>query len=274
MSDTRTPEPRADGWRSWLGGERAGRTALIVAVVALVLAALPYVPGAGFEQRVRGYLLANPTVLDEMVQAREAHQQTQLADQTREAIAANPRLLAPDPRDPAIGPVDAKVTVVEFFDYRCPGCKAVAADYMEVVEANPDVRFVFKEWPILDRPSDQTSSYAARAALAAHAQGRYLPVHQALMAEGALDPAAVDRILAENGVDLARAKIDMASPGTLRHIADVHLAATSLHLVGTPSFLINGEQPTARQGGRVVPTIAPQAIANAIGEAKRGAGAS
>lgn len=269
MTEPTRPEDRANPLRAWTQGDRAGRLALGVAAVALALSVIPYVPGAGFEQRVRGYLLSNPAILDEMVQAREAHQQTQQADQTREAVAANPGLLAPDPRDPAVGPADAKVTVIQFFDYRCPGCKAVAADFLKVVEANPDVRFVFKEWPILDRPSDQTSSYAARAALAAQAQGRYLAVHQALMAEDALNPAAVDRILAANGVDMARARADMSNPETIRHIGDVHLTASSLHLVGTPSFLINGEQPTTRQGGRTIPTIAPAAVAEAIAKAKR-----
>src|SRR5690606_10651125 len=119
-------------------------------------------------------------------------------------LAANPTLLAADPRDPAFGPENAKVTVIEFFDFRCPGCKAVAPEYRALMAAHPEVRFVFKDWPILDRGEDVTSQYAARAALAAHQQGKYLAVYDALMAERALDRAAIDRILADNGVDMTK----------------------------------------------------------------------
>src|SRR5690606_27824742 len=105
----------------------------------------------------------------------------------------------------------------------------------------PDVRFVFKYLPILDRGDDDTSNYAARASLAAHKQGKYLAVFEALMAEPGLDKAAVDAILVANGVHMARAKVDLASPDTSRHIADIHSVAATLRLHGTPTFFVNGK---------------------------------
>lgn len=221
-------------------GAIAGYVALGVSVVALGLAAAPYF-GGGSGGNVRAYLLEHPEVLQEASQALQAKEGQARVDETNAAAAANPALLAVDARDPAFGPTDAKVTVIEFFDFRCPGCKAVAPQYRALMAAHPDVRFVFKDWPILDRGEDVTSQYAARAAIAAHQQGKYLEVYDALMTERALSVESIDAILAAHGVDVARAKATLVSPETTRHIADIHTSAAALKLQGTPTFFVNGK---------------------------------
>ncbi|WP_292021671.1 MULTISPECIES: thioredoxin domain-containing protein [unclassified Brevundimonas] len=229
------PQPRTAGL---LSGGRAGYIALGLSVVALGLAAAPYFTGGS---NVRAYLLDHPEVLQEASQALQAKEGQARVDETNAAVAANAGLLAPDSRDPSFGPADAKVTVIEFFDFRCPGCKAVAHDYRALMAAHPEVRFVFKDWPILDRGDDVTSQYAARAALAAHQQGKYLEVYDALMNERALTLQSIDSILAAHGVDMTRAKATLASPETTRHIADIHTIAAALRLQGTPTFFVNGK---------------------------------
>ena len=271
MTDDATPETPTDIPRTrrprWLSNERAGFVALGVAVVALGATILPYVGGADFGGRVRTYLVANPQVLDEVLAAREARARVEqvaqartLATQVSARIAANPTLLAIDPRDPTFGPDDAKVTVIEFFDFRCPGCKATAPDYLRIVRDNPDVRFIFKDWPILDRGPDVTSQYAARAALAAHQQGKYLVVFEDLMAQPSLTHEAIDRILVENGVSVTASTAAIASPATTRHIADIHTTAAALGINGTPTFIVNGVASA---------TIEPADIAARIAAAKR-----
>ncbi|WP_374387861.1 thioredoxin domain-containing protein [Brevundimonas sp.] len=247
-----TPAPKTP----WLTGGRAGYLALGVSVVALGLAAAPWFTGGN----VRSYLLNHPEVLQEASQALQDKEAQARVDVINDLAQANAGLLKPDPRDPAFGPADAKVTVVEFFDFRCPGCKAVAHDYRALMAAHPEVRFVFKDWPILDRGEDVTSQYAARAALAAHQQGKYLAVYDALMTEPALTPETVDRILAENGVDVARAKAAISAIDTTRHIADIHTTAAALQLQGTPTFFVNG---------RASPSIDPAEIGRLIEAAKR-----
>nr|WP_314434564.1 thioredoxin domain-containing protein [uncultured Brevundimonas sp.] len=257
--DAPTPETKAAPASNWLTGARAGYLALGVSVVALGLAAAPYFTG-GSGGNVRAYLLQHPEVLQEASQALQDKGEQARVDETNQAAAANAALLKPDPRDPSFGPADAKVTVIEFFDFRCPGCKAVAHDYRALMAAHPEVRFVFKDWPILDRGEDVTSQYAARAALAAHQQGKYLEVYDALMTERALSIEAIDRILAEHGVDMTRAKAAVASPETTRHIADIHTTAAALRLQGTPTFLVNG---------KASPSIDPAEVGKMIEAAKR-----
>ncbi len=256
--DAPAPETKAAPASNWLTGARAGYLALGVSVVALGLAAAPYFTGGG--ENVRAYLLKHPEVLQEASQALQEKGEQARVDETNQAAAANAALLKPDPRDPSFGPADAKVTVIEFFDFRCPGCKAVAHDYRALMAAHPEVRFVFKDWPILDRGEDVTSQYAARAALAAHQQGKYLEVYDALMTERALSIEAIDRILVEHGVDMTRAKAAVASPETTRHIADIHTTAAALRLQGTPTFLVNG---------KASPSIDPAEVGKMIEAAKR-----
>lgn len=255
------PTPDDDSSKPASAGNRTGMAALAVAVAALGLAGAPYLSGGDFGGRVRAYLLANPQVLDEVVATRDARARTDRTTGINASVARNPAVLAPSAGEPSFGPTDARVIVTEFFDYRCPYCKMAAPQFMEIQRANPDVRFVFREWPVLDQGDDHTSQYAARAALAAHAQGRYLAVHKALMAQSALTIAGVDRILTANDVDMSAAKAFIEAGETSRILADVHTGAATMGLEGTPTFFING---------KVTPSNDPAALAQLIAEAKKG----
>lgn len=232
--------------------------ALALSVVALGMASLPYL-GGGIGPQVRNYLVQNPQVLDEVLAARQQQEEQGAVSAINAAVEANPALLAIDNRDPVFGPAEAKVTVIEFFDFRCGGCKAVAPEYRALMAANPDVRFVFKDWPILDQGQTVTSQYAARAALAAHQQGKYLEVYDALMSAPALDQDIIDSILTEKGVNMAQARAAIVSDDMTRHVADIHTAAATMGLRGTPTFFING---------KAAPNIDPAFVAKMIADAK------
>ncbi len=252
-----TPRPAAPP--AWLNSPWLAPAALIIAVMALVLTGVQAF--GGFDARVRAYLLANPQILVEVNTALQQREAEQRAEAVNIAAAANPGLLAIDPRDPTFGPANAKVTVIEFFDFRCPGCKSVAPEFVALMQAHPDVRFVFKDWPILDSPDEDTSQYASRAALAAHRQGKYMPVYQALMAEPALTRESIDSSLVANGVDVPAARAAMNSPEMTRHLTDIHTVGRTLGLIGTPTFFING---------RTTKSIAPDEVNAAIEAAKKG----
>lgn len=259
-----TPEPRIEAPSAlsrFLGSPRAGAAALVVSVAALGLASLPWLGvGGTSDSAIRAYLLNHPEMLQEMSRALQTKEATTLAETITQRAAVSPSLLAADTRDAAFGPVDAKVTVVEFFDFRCPGCKATAPDMLRLMQAHPDVRFVFKDWPILDRGDPAgPSHHAARAAQAAHDQGKYLPVFRALMAEVDLTPETIDAILVDNGVSLETAHAAMVSADMTRHLVDTDTAALSLGLQATPTFLVNG---------RALSSIQPDAIEAAIRDAK------
>jgi protein-disulfide isomerase len=190
-----------------------------------------------FDDKVHAYLLAHPEVLLEMQDAYVAKQTNSEAAEVRSHLAALKTQIFNDPRDPSVGPKDAKVTVVEFADYRCPHCKEAAPDVLALIKAHPDVRFVFKELPIFG-PQSQA---AAAAAIAAYRQGKYLDVYRDLMADHSVDADSINQILAKNGLDPKHTLDVAADPKVAAQIADVSHLASTLGVQGTPGFLVNDQ---------------------------------
>ncbi len=189
-------------------------------------AALPEAQEAEIRALVRDYLINDPTVLEEALDALEARKAAQMRAKIEK-----------DPRSFAIGPADAPVTVVEFFDYRCGYCKASMAWVMDKVRTRKDIRFVFKEFPILS----EASAEASRAALASLKQGKYLPFHQALMtSRGELSSPEIDQLARKVGLDVARLRRDMRDPAINALIEQNHAQAAASKVTGTPAFMING----------------------------------
>ncbi len=213
----------------------ARRLALAAAAVsALALAACgPPKPDKAFGEKVRAYLLENPEVLVEVSAKLQAKQVAQAAEKSKGAISKYRQALERDPRDFVANPNGA-ITVVEFFDYKCGYCKLAAPEVIALIQQNPDVRFVFKDFVIFGHDSE----VAARTVLGSKDQGRSIELHKRLMAEKSLDEAAVTRIAQEVGIDLAKARAVGGSAATSQHLADTHALATALAIEGTPAFLV------------------------------------
>jgi len=190
-----------------------------------------------FGERVRAYLLAHPEVLEEANQRLQANAEARVAAAQHRAEATLPGLRAAierDPRDYVANP-NGRITVTEFYDYRCPHCAAMAPKLISVIREHPDIRFVFKEMPIFGA----TSEHAAYAAMAVKkAGGDYVGLYQSFMATRPLDDAAIDSIAAAKGAH----KADIAPNAT----ATAQLAATNalfdkLALDGTPGFVVGNQ---------------------------------
>ena len=180
-------------------------------------------------------ILENPQIIMEAVQLLEQQQTAAQAKATQEVLEDQRQLLEQDPNAPVLGNPDGDVTVVEFFDYNCPYCRRAMSEVEGLVEADPEIRLVFREWPILG----EGSVFAAKAALAARNQGKYEEFHWALMGmEERAQQASVLRIAAEIGLDVDKLQSDMAAPEIQRHIEDSMRLAQSLGFNGTPSFVI------------------------------------
>lgn len=187
-----------------------------------------------FGEKVRAYLLEHPEVISEAMTALQVREEAKTAAATKTAIAVNRPKIERDPRDPVAGNRDAKITVTQFFDYRCPYCKVAGGRIQGFIDKHPNARFVFKEFPILSEASDK----AARLALAADRQGKYLPVHVGFLAAPNLTEPLMDDILRKAGVDLVRAKADAQSPAVDRQIVEAQALARTLGVNGTPAFIV------------------------------------
>ena len=138
---------------------------------------------------------------------------------------------------PAAGNADGDITIVEYFDYQCPYCRKISPDLAKVVREDGHVRLVFKDWPIFGG----VSIYAARITLASRYQDKFAEAHEALISlKEKLSEAKVDAALSAAGIDLARAKADLAAKRTEIDavLARNHEQATGLGFQGTPAFII------------------------------------
>ena len=195
---------------------------------------------AAIEQIVKEYILKNPEVLLDSVRQYQEREQASQKQRSRDAVAKQQNELLRDPASPATRPSTAKpgeVTIVEFFDYRCGFCKKVSPTLIKVLAANPDVRLVFKEFPILG----PESTVAAKAGLAAEKQGKYVQFHQAMMAASAVNEAGIEEVAKQVGLDVARLKTDMQSPEIAAAIEKNLQLASAVGVTATPTFVIGTE---------------------------------
>jgi protein-disulfide isomerase len=162
-----------------------------------------------FRQLIREFLLENPEVLVEAMERLEERRRVQAAEQAQRTIAERRSEMFENPAHPVVGNASGDVTVVEFFDYRCPYCRQAHGVLVQLRREDPNIRFVHIQLPILGNDS----VLAARAALAARRQEKYTALHNALMdARATLDQPAVSRIAGSVGVNVQQMIADMNRP--------------------------------------------------------------
>lgn len=210
---------------------------------------------------LREALVSDPSILREAFAALEAAEREAEAEARRAAVRAQAEALFRNAEDPALGPARARITVVEFTDYRCPYCRSMRGVILDLLRQERDVRVVVKPMPILG-PASVT---AARAAMAAHLQGKFAPFHDALLAlRGEIDEAAVLQVAAEVGLDAGRLRRDMNGAEVTRRISAALNLAQALGLQGTPAYVV-GETVFP---GAVSLARLRQAVAEARGQAR------
>ena len=192
-------------------------------------------PVDAIRQIIREYLIEHPEVLLEAQQALRAKQAARESEEARHAIELHRDAIFSDPEAPVAGNPDGSIVLVEFFDYRCGYCRRVKPTLETLLAENEDLRLVYKEFPILG----PESTLAARAALAARAQGLYEPFHWALMeTDGPLDLDHILSVARSVGLDDERLAHDMDDPSFDGLIESNAALAAALGIRGTPGFVI------------------------------------
>lgn len=216
---------------------------------------------AEIEKIVREYILTNPEIIEEALIALTEKDKQAQASAAKAAITDNWVKLYENPADFTVGPADAPVTVVEFFDYRCGFCKRSARWVAGLPEKyDGQVRVVFKELPIFGGVSET----AALAAIAAGRQGKYLEMHLALMdlkSNDDLTEAKIDDLALKIGLDVQKMRADMKSDSVKNQLADAKDLGRALNVGGTPGFFIGNESIEGANTPR---------IEQVIGEALKG----
>ena len=186
---------------------------------------------AGLDAYIKDYLMRNPAVLRDALLKLEADEQTantkQALRELREEIY--------NAGSPEIGNPDAKVTIVEFYDYNCPYCRATYPKLKAFLKANPDTKLVLKDIASLGKDSEAV----ARIVIAATKQGKFAALHDALMTEkGQITEERAIQAASKLGLDVDRLKTEARSSETGDALTRAQLLAERLSVPATPLYII------------------------------------
>ena len=186
------------------------------------------------------YLLAHPEILLHVSQKLQAQQAERLSLSMRTAAVKLQGALTTDPDVPSVGPVDARVAVIEFFDYQCVYCSRMAPVVEQVMKARPDVKYIFKDWPIFAGRWETSKTAAERGLQVWKQKGAqaYMAYHNGIYAtghdEGKLTQADIDQVSTAAGFAPSDPVTVSAQVITERNDG----LAQAIGLTGTPGFII------------------------------------
>ena len=187
------------------------------------------------EKIVKEYLINHPEIMLEVQEAYEKKVEAKRGEATRSrmpelygALSSMNGELAPL----SIGNGD--VTVVEFFDYNCGYCRQTLPELIKLIDNDKKIKVQFMEFPILSPGSTE----AAKIAIAAAKQGKYLEFHKAMFAAGRANKETALKVAEQIGLDVEKVKADSASPETEALITKISEIGKRIFIDGTPTFIV------------------------------------
>jgi protein-disulfide isomerase len=233
--------------------------AIILAAVAIYSTCKCKAPVAGSsvnEEELAAVLTQNPKIMADALTAYERYQREEAERIHNEMLAKFADKINSEENLPFVGPKDAKVAVVEFFDFSCGYCKRLSSSIEKIVADNPDVKVVFKPVSFVS----QVSPYQAKGGIAAHKQGKFMEYYKEVMEfQGRMTEADVDAVATKIGLNIDQFKADLNSAETNNILGEVANLAQSIEVNGVPSVFVNAKQ---------IPAMSPEPIQEAINASK------
>jgi protein-disulfide isomerase len=225
------------------------RAAVLALVGATLALAAPAARAQGFTAQqkaefgalVKDYLVRNPEVIQEALVELEKRQKDAEKTAMRQTLSELSGALVNSPRNIVLGNPQGDVTLVEFFDYNCGYCKRSLTDLRELIKADPRLRVVIRDFPVLGQDSVE-ASFVAVAAKQQIKPERYFEFHQKLLeSKGRVGKERAIQVAKEFGVDAARLTKDLDSPDVRAAVEETMQMADALKLQGTPAFVVGDE---------------------------------
>jgi protein-disulfide isomerase len=220
---------------------------LVPALLAMALCGMPAASAQSFsdsqrgeiESMVRNYLIAHPEVLEEAMAELSKRQAAAETEKHEASIASNAQTIFNSPRGVVLGNKDGDVTFVEFFDYNCGYCKRAMTDMLDLMKADPKLKVVLKEFPVLSQASVEAAQVGVAVRMQDPTGKKYLDFHQHLLGgRGQADKAHALTAAKEAGLDMAKLEKDLTGPEVRATIEENFKLAEAMGMNGTPSYVI------------------------------------
>ena len=188
---------------------------------------------------IEDYLLTNPSILQRVSSALEAEVTATRKAETKSALAELRTAIYDDPGHIVLGNPEGDVTLVEMFDYNCGYCRQALPDIAELLDGDPNLKVILKEFPILS----QASVDAARiAVLVSEANVDYWSFHQALFSGSGQNNKDTALEAAKGlGLNPVTLELDMGTPEVTAVLDKSYMIAKKLKITGTPTYIIGDE---------------------------------
>lgn len=233
------------------GGYQLGRSASAGVETVAVETPAPALDRTQVEGIVRDYLVKNPEIVVEMQAALEAKETEQKRVAALGAIKSSADDIYRSSADAVIGNPNGKTTIVEFYDYNCGFCKRALPDMQALTAADPDLRFVLKEFPILG--PDSQRAHIVSQAFHRLMPAKYTEFHVALLgSEGRATEDTAIQLAVSLGADEAALRAEMAKPEIMATFQKSFELAEKLAITGTPSYVIGDEVVFGAMGEQVL----------------------
>jgi len=232
--------------------------ATLVACGALFGAAPAFAGDFSAEQKIQigaivhDYLLSNPEVVKDAIDALEKKEKLIQAAAREKSLDTDSDRMFRSPNQAVVGNPDGDVTIVEFFDYNCGYCKQSLANVAKLIESDPKVRVVLKDFAILG-PDSVEAAEVATAARKQLSPQKFWEFHKRLLGtRGHVGKAQAIAAAKELGADPEQLEKDMKSPATHQALTEVEQLADELKFDGTPAWVLGKE---AFVGGMSYPSL-------------------
>jgi protein-disulfide isomerase len=188
---------------------------------------------------IESFLMSDPKILQRMSVALDSTLREEERAQSTAAIASMQDAIFNDPRQIVVGNPEGDVTLVEFFDYNCGYCRAALPDMAALLAEDPNLRVIFKEFPIL---SNESIDAARVAVLVGDADVDYWAFHEALFSSrGKVDKDVALAAATDLGLSQVNLELGMGSAVVAETIQTSYEIAKALNITGTPTYIIGNE---------------------------------
>lgn len=193
------------------------------------------------EKVVHDYLITNPEVIKDAIDELGKREKVAEAATRAKAVSQHGDKIVNSPNQAVVGNPSGDVTLVEFFDYNCGYCKQSLNSIAKLIEADPKLRVVLKDFPVLGPDSVEAAQVATAARMQLDSQ-KFWEFHRKLLStRGHIGKQQALAAAREVGADMPRIEKDMSSPETKAALKEVAGLADELRFDGTPAWVIGKE---------------------------------
>lgn len=204
------------------------------------------------------YLVAHPEVLVQVSQKLQEQQQAEQQQTMLKQVLENQKALLEDKSTPTVGPVDAKVAVIEFFDYQCVYCSHLAPELEATMKSNPGVRYIFKDWPIFAQRWTNSLTAAERGLAVWQQKGpsAYISYHNAVYNTGHFEGALTIKDI-DSATHAAGAQPGIKAKNAEKIFTANSELAQAIGLTGTPGLIVMPASGADEHNTTVLPGAVP-----------------